>query len=102
MARPRKAWAGFVDKRLRPTIMQAAREHAGHKVQRLLGFWVAYHYWGGQDGVLDSGLWNRNTYYRQRNEFLDTFGVDVADAWPEARAGLVHIDGYRGADHAEV
>jgi hypothetical protein len=87
---------GAIADRLRPTVMDAARRSAGIRVQRALGFWVVWHYWGGLDSMIESGLWSRSGVYKQAADFRALFGVEVSEAWPEAVAGLVHIDGYQG------
>lgn len=94
---PRKGeWKVKVADRLRPAVYEVARKSAGVRVQRALGFWVTFHYWGGLERMIDSGLWSRSGIYAQASDFRALFGVDVADAWPEAVAGLAHIDGYQG------
>lgn len=87
---------GAIADRLRPTVFEAARKGAGHRVQRALGFWVVWHYWGGLDSMVASGLWSRSGVYNQMSDFRALFGIEVADAWPDAVAGLRHIDGYQG------
>jgi hypothetical protein len=65
---------------LRPVVEPLARKWAGHKVQRLVGFWLMWHTMGGMEGLIASGLWSRGNLYVQRSEFDDVFGVEV-EAW---------------------
>jgi hypothetical protein len=65
---------------LRPALEPLAKKWAGHKVQRLAGFWLLWHTMGGLDGLLASGLWSRANVYAQRHEFLVVFGCEV-EAW---------------------
>lgn len=53
------------------------------EVQRLLGFWIMWHRYGGVHPLAESGMIAYSTIYRQINEFRAMFGLDV---W------AVHID----------
>lgn len=63
-------------------------------VQRLLGFWVLWHLYGGLDGMVAAKVGTVPSTYRQRAEFLEVFGIDVeefaldlAAAFPKPDAG---------------
>lgn len=62
-----------------------ARRVAGHRVQRLLGFWMVWNALGGDAGMVAQG-WAGSGVWRSRQEFLDAFGVEVADFLPELAA----------------
>ena len=80
----RKALEGL----LRPVVAPAGRMYAGHKIQRLLGFWVLWHMMGGRDGVLKAQMVSRGGEWNQRSEFREAFGVEVQDFMPEVAAVL--------------
>lgn len=65
-----------------------ARKVAGHQVQRLLGFWVLWHSFGGMEPLLAAKIIARTGVYVQRKEFRKAFGIDVEDFWPEIAQGL--------------
>lgn len=48
-------------------------------VQRLLGFWMLWHMFGGLRGGIEAGVFSQSSAYRQRDEFARVFGVDVDD-----------------------
>ena len=75
------AWDAYVDF-LRPVLDPASKRVAGHVVERLLGFWLMWQFYGGQDGLIASGVLAKSTVYRQRVEFQHVFGVDVSDFQP--------------------
>lgn len=66
-----------------PVIGAALRRVAGHKVQRLLGFWVVWHSFGSSRLLVDSGIMARSTEHLQRQEFREVFGCEVWELWPE-------------------
>ena len=74
-------WDAYVDF-LRPVLDPASKRVAGHVVERLLGFWLMWQFYGGMDGLIASGVLARTTVYRQRAEFHAVFHVDVADFQP--------------------
>lgn len=78
-----------IEAALSPVIEPAAREWAGHKIQRMLGFWYVWHYYGGLDAMIESGHWSKGSVYRQRNEFRQTFGLEVQDAYPGMVAAMI-------------
>ncbi len=82
---------------LRPAVEPLARKYAGHKVQRLVGFWLMFHTMGGMDGLLASGLWSRGNLYAQRSEFHDVFGVEVERWMPDLVAALAAAPGVQPA-----
>ena len=66
----------------------AARVYAGHKIQRLLGYWVLWHAMGGRDGLLKAQMLSRPGEWSQRSEFRAVFGVEVQDFMPEIAVRL--------------
>jgi hypothetical protein len=77
----KKAWEAYVDF-VGPVVEPVAKRVAGHTVERLLGFWVMWHFMGGLDGLIESKVLSKATVYRQRAEFHYVYGVDVADFLP--------------------
>jgi hypothetical protein len=73
---------------LGPLILPLAKRYAGHKVQRLLGFWLCWHTMGGLSGMEAAGVWARAGIYKQRAEFHDVFGVAVEEFMPGLVAAL--------------
>ena len=73
---------------LRPVFEPLARNLARGMVQRLMGFWVLWNTYGSIQGLVDSGLMNRSSVYRQRADFLAVFGVNVEDWLPVSGASL--------------
>lgn len=71
---------------LLPLITPALKAWAGHRVTRLLGFWMLWHTYGGLDGIVETGIMPSSTAYKQRKEFRETFGVKVEDWDPELAA----------------
>jgi hypothetical protein len=67
----------------------------GHRIQRMVGFWVLWHMFGGQEALEASGRWSRGGIYRQRQEFRETFNCDVDNWETEAVPGLSRMKGYR-------
>lgn len=54
----------------------------GHRMQRLLGFWVCYHELGGVQAMIATGYWPRSTVYKQLSEFRELFGCHPDDFQP--------------------
>jgi hypothetical protein len=54
-------------------------------VQRLVGFHVVWHLFGGRTPLIKAG-WNERSVDRNRTQFRQTFGVDVSEAFPEIAA----------------
>lgn len=77
-----KAWAAYVDF-LRPVMDPVAGRVAGHMVERLLGFWLMWQFYGGADGIIEAKVLARTTVYRQRVEFQHVYGVDVSEFLPD-------------------
>jgi hypothetical protein len=67
-------------------IRTAQGKIAGSSVQRLIGFWVLWHTFGGLDDLATAGVISRTGVYTQRKEFRLVFGVDVAEFQPELAA----------------
>ncbi len=67
----------------------------GHRLQRMVGFWVMWHFFGGQEGLERSGRWSRAGIYKQRAEFRETFRCEVENWQPAAVPGLSRMDGYQ-------
>lgn len=67
------------------------RERQG-ATQRLLGFWVMWHRYGGVHELIASGFVAASSVYRQINEFRDMFGVDVWDVPSEFPLYPVLVD----------
>jgi hypothetical protein len=82
---------------LRPALEPLAKKWAGHKVQRLAGFWLLWHTMGGLEGMLASGLWSRGGVYTQRHEFSVVFGCEVENWMPQLVEALAGADGVRPA-----
>lgn len=77
------------------------KRYAGHQVQRLLGFWLCWHAYGGTvDGMLAAGHWSRGNVYAQRKEFHAVFGVEVEEFLPVLAAAVQAPSD--GADVADV
>jgi hypothetical protein len=51
-------------------------------IQRLIGFHVVWHLFGGREALKAAG-WPERTVDRNRVEFYKVFGVPVEDAFPE-------------------
>lgn len=80
-----------------PGVGPALMNVAGHKVQRLLGYWVIWHAFGGDiDAMIRSGVLSRGGAYAQRNEFRQVFGVEVGEFWPEMAAAIPRDGADRG------
>lgn len=72
-----------------PVLGDALVHVAGHKVQRLLGYWVIWHAFDGDlEAIGRSGVISRAGAFAQRREFREVFGVEVGDFWPEAAQNL--------------
>jgi hypothetical protein len=58
-------------------------------VQRLLGFWMLWHAYGGdRDRFLASGARRSRSMYVHLREFREVFGVEVPDFLPATAAAL--------------
>lgn len=77
-----------VEAAVRPLLMPIVQRWAGHRVTRLLGFWVVWHTYGSVRAIVDAGLYPRQTVYRMRSEFEQTFGMPVDDWDPELAAQI--------------
>lgn len=73
---------------LAPVVKPVAQRVAGQSVQRLLGFWVMWHSYGGFHGLLDARVISRAGVYAQRKEFAEVFGTPIEDFLPQVAAAL--------------
>lgn len=71
-----------------PGVAPVAQGIARNTVQRLLGFWVLWHLYGGLEGMIASGVGSSSSVYRQVGEFRSVFGVDVDEWSPELAAEI--------------
>lgn len=71
-----------------PGVSAISRGVARSSVQRLLGFWVMWHLYGGLQGILSHGVMAQSTAYRQVTEFRAVFGQEVED-WSPALAAAI-------------
>lgn len=76
------------DNLLAEMITPLAMRYAGHKVQRLLGYWVLVQTKGGWEAVAESEGYASSSVARQRKEFREVFGVEAEDWFPERGAAL--------------
>jgi hypothetical protein len=72
---------------LRPIVEPLSKQYASQTVQRLVGFWLCWHVFGGLDQLVAAG-WAERTAYRQKAEFAKVMGVPVEDWMPGALAVL--------------
>lgn len=56
---------------------------AGHKVMRLLGYWMLVQTYGGWQGVAAQPFWPEGSVQRYRLEFREAFGCEAEDYVPE-------------------
>jgi hypothetical protein len=73
-----------VDNALRPVL----ERYAGHKVMRLLGYWVCVQTYGGWEGVAAQPFWPEGSVQRWRLEFREAFGMEAEDYVPETGSVL--------------
>lgn len=66
-----------------PLVAPVAAKYTGATVQRLLGFWLMWQAYDGMDGLVGAGLYSRSGVHRQRQEFVEVFGVEVDEWLPE-------------------
>lgn len=78
----KKAWDSYRDA-VEPLVRPFAQKVAGHQIQRLMGYWFLWHYFGGKKALLDMGMLTEPSEKRQRRQFRQTFGVEVDDFFPE-------------------
>lgn len=71
-----------------PGVSTVSLGIASSTVQRLLGFWLMWHLYGGRQGLLAQGVMAESTLYRQIGEFRRLFGQDVSE-WGAATAACV-------------
>lgn len=71
-----------------PGVQELGQGFARSTVQRLLGFWVLWHLYGGLDAIIANGVNSTASAYRQRSEFVTVFGVDVEEFAPVIAAQI--------------
>jgi hypothetical protein len=76
-----------------PVIGPVLAHRAGNTTQRLLGYWMLWHSFGGLKPFLDAGVISRAGVYTQRKEFEKVFGIDVDALWPEIAAAVAKAAG---------
>jgi hypothetical protein len=76
-----------------PFIGPVLAHRAGNTTQRLLGFWMLWHSFGGLKPLLAAGVISRAGVYTQRNEFRKVFNIDVDELWPEISAAVAKAAG---------
>lgn len=69
-----------------PGVQMVAQGVARNTVQRLLGFWVLWHLYGGIKAGVAAGAMAESSAYRQKAEFLEVFGMEVEEFAPEIAA----------------
>ncbi len=84
----KQAWEAYVDF-LKPVMEPVSKRVAGHTVERLLGFWLMWHIYGGMEALIGSGVLARTTVYRQRVEFQHVYGVDVTEFLPHIAQAII-------------
>ncbi len=93
---------GALEVLFRPVVEPLAKRYAGHKVQRLLGFWLCWQTMGGHEGLLASGLWSRTVVYNSQHEFEAVFGSPVEQWMPHLALALVEADRAHGEQQQRV
>jgi hypothetical protein len=66
--------------------------YATNTVQRLVGFHVVWHLFGGRIPLINAG-WNDRSVTRNRTQFRKVFGVDVTEAFPDIAAVAANLRG---------
>jgi len=75
---------------------------ARQTVQRLMGFWLMFHLYGGTvAGLLEAGVMTSATAYRQMHEFREVFGMDVREFAPDLAQEVAKAGG-RGSNGEEA
>ena len=74
----RRAWDGYA-KRVKvvaesPVLEPAIRWYAVRMVSDLTGFWVAWHLYGGFEGLVELGM-HPSTVWRKVKKFREAFGA---------------------------
>lgn len=83
-----ESYRGAVEAMVRPF----AAKVAGHQIQRLIGYWFLWHYYGGKKTLLDMGMLSVAGEKRQRAQFRQTFGVEVDEFFPELGAQIAAME----------
>jgi len=71
----RRAWESYseaVKRTAQPLVEPAVRKVASRWTEQMLGFWVAWHLYGGFEGLKRAG-WSERTIYRRLKEFRLVF-----------------------------
>jgi hypothetical protein len=76
-----------------PVIGPVLAHHAGNTTQRLLGYWMLWHSFGGLEPLLKAGIISRAGVYNQRAEFAKVFKIDVDALWPEIAVAVAKSAG---------
>lgn len=71
-------WSGAL-----PGVRLVSEGIARQTIQRLLGFWLMWHMFGGLQAGIDAGAFGRSGAYRQREEFELIFGTPIDEFMPE-------------------
>lgn len=71
-----------------PGIQTVATGVARGTIQRLVGFWLEWHLFGGLEAMVKAGVASQSSAYRQRNEFYAVFGVPVDQFAPDMAAAV--------------
>lgn len=74
----RSAW----ETALQPLLEPVTKKYAGTVIERLLGYWVLVHTFGGREEVVEMGLLGKATAYKREAEFEKVFGKTVYDLPP--------------------
>lgn len=83
---PRPVYVGAGAGKLAGALLSVGglmQEVAGHQFQRLLGFWVCWHVFGGLNGMIETGLWSQSGTYEQLKQFKETYGCTPDELLPE-------------------
>lgn len=98
-AMPDYAGRAQVEALFRPIVEPLAKRYAGHKVQRLLGFWLCWQTMGGHEGLIESGMWSRTVVYDSRHDFEVVFGMPVEQWMPHLALAIIEADRAHAEQH---
>lgn len=76
-----------------PGVRQIAAGTARGVVQRLCGFWLFWHMYGGVKGILSSGAGSESSTYRQLREFERVFGMTPDEFAPDLAEQVRSLSG---------
>lgn len=74
-----------------PGVQAVAGGVARTTVERLLGFWMLYHMYGGVPAGVKAGVMSESSAYRKKGEFVEVFGMDVEDFAPEVAEFMAKV-----------